>query len=416
MRVEIQTNSSIRTPELPSPLEGEGLGVRGNPRIAASIFQRLLNQFPVGILYRFGWGSVSRSNPSPPTPLRQGERGASEFWLLRFCLLRFWPVLFALFAVFNSPLHAQSDAVKKVLPTTVKIVGSGGLRGLEAYQSGVLISSEGHVLTAWSYVLDSESTVTTNDGERFQCKLVGYDAKLEIAILKVDAEGLPHISLANTVDVSVGTQVLTFCNCYGVATGDEPVSVQRGVISAKTKLAAKRGSWQTPYTDDAYLMDAITSNPGAAGGMVCDFKGQPIGLIGKESRDARTGLWLSYAIPFSKLAESVDRILEGKNREGLSTSSRRTAEPLEPALLGFKLVPEVLNRTPPYIEVVKDKSVAWKAGLLADDLIVEINGLPTASCRDVAKRLGQVDRDSPVTITLQRGSEFLQVTMSLVGN
>ena len=318
--------------------------------------------------------------------------------------------------VFQAIAFAQSSAVKSVLPTTVKIVGSGGMRGLEAYQSGIVISNEGHILTAWSYVLDSDATVTTNDGERFECKLLGYDAKLEIAILKVEAQGLPHVSLASAVEVPVGTPVLTFCNCYGVATGDEPVSVQRGVISAKSKLAAKRGSWQTPYSDDAYFLDAITSNPGSAGGIVCDFKGQPIGLIGKESRDARTGLWLSYAIPFAKLSDAVDRIIEGKNLSDQNMSSRRTAEPLEPELLGFKMVPEVLNRTPPYIEMVSPKSVAFQAGLEADDLIVEINGLPTASCRDVATRLGQVDRDSPVTITIQRGSEFLQVTISLVGN
>lgn len=311
--------------------------------------------------------------------------------------------------------HGQSSAVKSVLPKTVKIVGSGGMRGLEAYQSGIVISSEGHILTAWSYVLDGEaSTVTTNDGERFQCKLLGYDAKLEIAILKVEAEGLPHFDLASAVDAPVGTSVLTFSNCYGVATGNEPVSVQRGVVSAKIELAARRGSWQTPYNDDVYILDAITSNPGAAGGIVCDSKGRPIGLIGKESRDARTGLWLSYAIPFSKLTDSVNRILDGKNLNEQNMTSRRTAEPLDPKLLGFSLVPEVLNRTPPYIESVQPKSVAFDAGILPDDLIIEINGLPAASCRDVAKRLGQVDRDSPVSITVQRGSEFISVQMSLV--
>ena len=131
-------------------------------------------------------------------------------------------------------VRAQSDVVKSVLPSTVKIFGSGGLRGLEAHQSGILISSEGHVLTAWSYVLDSQSTVMTNEGERFECKLLGYDAKLEIAIVKVDAAGLPYVRLATAVNASVATPVLALSNCYGVATGDEPFSVQRGVISAKT--------------------------------------------------------------------------------------------------------------------------------------------------------------------------------------
>ena len=111
-------------------------------------------------------------------------------------------------------------------------------------------------------------------------------------------------------------------------------------------------------------------------------------MIGKESRDARTGLWLSYAIPFSKLTESVNRILDGKNLNDQNVTSRRTAEPLDPKLLGFSLVPEVLNRTPPYIESVRPGSVAFEAGIEADDLIIEINGLPAASCRDVANATG----------------------------
>ena len=163
------------------------------------------------------------------------------------------------------------------------------------------------------------------------------------------------------------------------------------------------------------MLDAITSNPGTAGGLICDQSGRPVGLIGKESQDAKTGLWLSYAIPFANLTESINRILDGEKTASQQTSSRRAAEPLKPELLGFDLVPEVLNRTPPYVEVVLKESAAATAGLQADDLIVAINGLPAASCREVAKRLGQVDRDSLVTLTIQRGNEFLDLKISLVG-
>jgi serine protease Do len=317
--------------------------------------------------------------------------------------------------VHPSVTFGQSSVVKSVLPKTVKIVGSGGLRGLEAYQSGVLITGEGHVLTAWSYVLDGEtSTVTTNDGERFKGRLVGYDARLEIAILKIEAEGYPFFDLANAVEASVGSRILAFCNCYGVATGNEPVSVQRGVISAKTKLAARRGAWQIPYNDEAYIIDAVTSNPGAAGGVVTDRKGRLVAFIGKESRDVRSGLWLNYAIPVAKLTASIEKILDGKQLNDPNTTSRRTAEPLDPKLLGFALVPDVLNRTPPYVETVTPTSAAFESGLQPDDLIVEINSMPITSCRDVAKRLGQVDRDGTVVLVVQRGSKFVTLKISLV--
>ena len=77
---------------------------------------------------------------------------------------------------------------REVQPKIVKIYGAGGLRGLEAYQSGMLISAEGHVLTVWSYVLDSDDvTVVLDDGRRFTAKLVGADPLTEIAVLKIDA-------------------------------------------------------------------------------------------------------------------------------------------------------------------------------------------------------------------------------------
>ena len=82
----------------------------------------------------------------------------------------------------------------------VKIYGAGGFRGMEGYQSGFLISAEGHVLTALSYVLDTDRvTVTLNDGRRYEAKLLGGDPRLEIAVLKIEAANLPHFDLAKAV-------------------------------------------------------------------------------------------------------------------------------------------------------------------------------------------------------------------------
>ena len=91
------------------------------------------------------------------------------------------------------PVSARSPTcVETVQPKIVKIYGSGGLQGLEAYQSGFLISAEGHVLTAWSYVLDAEEyiTVVLDDGTHHGAKLLGHDPRLEIAMLKIEATRL----------------------------------------------------------------------------------------------------------------------------------------------------------------------------------------------------------------------------------
>src|SRR5262245_11520074 len=71
---------------------------------------------------------------------------------------------------------AQSSG--QVQPRIVKIFGAGGLRGLEAYQSGFLISGDGHILTVWSYVLDSDViTIYLNDGRKYQAEVVGMDPR-----------------------------------------------------------------------------------------------------------------------------------------------------------------------------------------------------------------------------------------------
>ena len=97
-------------------------------------------------------------------------------------------ILAMLFAIPSLLLAQQSSfesAVQSTTPRMVKIFGSGGFRGLEAWQSGSVISSQGHVLTVWSYVLDSdEVNVVLDDGQRFKGKLMGYDPRLEIAVLK----------------------------------------------------------------------------------------------------------------------------------------------------------------------------------------------------------------------------------------
>ena len=90
-----------------------------------------------------------------------------------------------------------SDVViEQAARTVVKIYGAGGFRGLEAYQTGVLVSPEGHVMTAMSTVLDSEEIdCVLDDGRRFEASLVGIDPRREMALLKLEAEGLPFAPL-----------------------------------------------------------------------------------------------------------------------------------------------------------------------------------------------------------------------------
>jgi serine protease Do len=303
--------------------------------------------------------------------------------------------------------------IAQTLPKMVKIVGAGGFRGLEAYQSGFLISNQGHVLTAWSYVLDSDTvTVTLNDGLKREASLIGFDPRLDIAVLKVDVIDVPHFNLEVSATIGVGGRVLAFSNLYGVATGNEPVSVQQGFVSAKIRLSARRGTYQSPYRDEAYLLDAMTNNPGAAGGALTDRQGNLVAMIGKELRDRQTGAWLNFALPIEKIVNAVTRIRDGAISSDRSNDDRPT-EPMTAKLIGFSMVADIVSKTPPYVDRVLVGSIAQAEGLLPDDLIVEVGGRMTASVKDVQQELRQVDRDGSVTMTVQRGIRFVDMTFRL---
>ena len=131
------------------------------------------------------------------------------------------------------------DTIEQVQPKMVKIYGAGGLHGLEAYQSGMLISSTGHILTVYSHVLDTDYiTAVLADGRKFEAKLMGADPRLEVAVLKIDAAAAPCFDLGKAASVAAGARVLAFSNLFGVAEGNEPASVQKGTISVVAQLAA----------------------------------------------------------------------------------------------------------------------------------------------------------------------------------
>ena len=116
----------------------------------------------------------------------------------------------------QSSLHSWSrEAQKKV----VKIYGAGGLKELEAYQSGFLVSPEGHIATAWSYVLDVEPIVLLDDGRRYEAEIIHFDPAIEIAVLKIDASDVPFFTVPKEREVNFGDSVLAISNLFNVATG-----------------------------------------------------------------------------------------------------------------------------------------------------------------------------------------------------
>jgi S1-C subfamily serine protease len=308
-----------------------------------------------------------------------------------------------------------SALARDVQPKMVKIYGAGGMRGLEAYQSGMLISADGAVLTSYSYVLDSDDVaVVLDDGRRFTAKLVGADPLTEVAVLQIDpgSEKLRHFDLAGSPAVDIGARVLAFSNLFGIATGDEPVSMLQGYVSAVAPLEARRGGFSTNYRGDVYIVDAATNNPGASGGALVDSQGRLVGMLGKELRSELTGTWLNYALPVSAFAATVESIRAGDFTPRPLTDADRPDHPQSFAALGIVLVPDVVSRTPPYIDRVLPGSAADKAGLRPDDLLVMLDTNVVASRQQADATIERFERDATVRVSVLRDEALLEFSLS----
>lgn len=325
-------------------------------------------------------------------------------------------VLFAAFLV-SLPSTASAQVLEDVQQRMVKIYGAGGLKNLHAYSTGFLISPEGHIATVWSYVLDANVvTVVLRDGRRFDARVLGAEPQLDLAILKLEGDelDLPHFNLDDAVEVEPGTRVFAFSNMFKVAGGDEPVTVQHGVIAAKTELTTRRGAFETPFEGAVYVVDAITNNPGAGGGVLTTHDGRLIGMIGKELRNAESNTWVNYAIPINAFQDVTREIITGRYIARETSANESDSDGLFTALdFGIVTVPDVLMRTPAYVDSVLPDSAAAEAGLRRNDLVMFVNDDLVQSCRELRTALGRLETGDTLRLVVRREDQLIPLTLTV---
>jgi len=325
-----------------------------------------------------------------------------------------WRMIAILFCVSLPVINGDAaepelgSIVRKTQAAAVKIYGAGGA-GMEAYQSGFLVSPDGHIATVWSYVLDVEPVVVLDDGRRLDGVIVGFEPELELAIIKVDADELPYLALSETMP-EIADPVLAVSNLFGIATGNEPASVMQGMVAAVTSLDARRGTFKTPYSGPVMVLDLIANNPGAAGGVVVDANGVAVGMLGKELRDASAGVWLNYALPAAKLRPAIADIVAGRTRETKPmTNELPIGKSHSLVTLGLGLVPDVLELTPAFVDHVLAKSPAATADVRPDDLILMVGNTRIDNQRTLMTLLRSLDRRDAVMLTVQRESRIVSI-------
>jgi serine protease Do len=185
--------------------------------------------------------------------------------------------------------------------------------------------------------------------------------------------------------------VLAYSNQFEIAMRDEPMTVQRGLVSAYTKMHGRRGIFDFPYDGNVYVIDAITNNPGAAGGALVNLKGQLLGIVGKEIKNALSETWMNYAIPLTASVEvkDGDKTVTITMPQFVELGMKGQYKPIKRPVIeaglggyhGIRFVPNVLERTPPYVEEIVAGSPAAKAGVRIGDLVSFIDGEPIYSIK-----------------------------------
>jgi S1-C subfamily serine protease len=310
----------------------------------------------------------------------------------------------------------------------VKLFGSGGF-GLAHYGTGVIVSRDGYILTVATPMLDTrELRIFLADGRRYLGKVVVTEPALDVALVKIETKDeldLPFFDVAEAARrplVEPGTAALAHSNAYKIAERDEPMSVQRGVIATYTKLHGRKGIYEASFEGNVYILDAITNNPGSAGGAITTRKGELVAMIGKVLKNELSNTWINYAIPIQAAAEleeekggkrkiSIAEIVEKKEKYQAATVAPKGEQ--ADNYHGIVLVPNPVELTPPYVEEVDPNSPAAKAGLRPDDLIVYVNGEQVASINELTQLLGRVRPGNAVALEVRRGDKLQTVNLTM---
>ncbi len=336
-----------------------------------------------------------------------------------------WVLTIGTIALAQQPFTPVAVDVNKRL---VKLFGAGGFKGLPSYGTGILVSEKGDILTCNNHILStSDLRVHLYDGRFYQARVIAREPELDLALVRIDSDVdfLPHYDLAKAAAQPLaepGDWILAFSNQFKIATRDEPMSVQRGVIAAYAELRGRRGIFEAPFSGEVYFVDAIANNPGAAGGAIVNRRGELLGIIGRELKNTLSDTWINYAVPVQAKVEiqrdekltTIDVVTFVKEAiAGSYKQSEKRAKIDRGAYHGIILVPNAVAVTPPYVEEVIPDSPAAKAGLRPDDLIVYVDGELASSIKIFREIMKQYGPGTDVKLDVQRATRLVSVKLRL---
>ena len=364
---------------------------------------------------------------------------------MRFPLLLLAPVLMAATLAIAAPARAHLAAdevpslaplVKEIGPSVVNIQVKGRLEQLQpesqephpffdhpffkeffgermperrrpqrrpsALGSGVIVDAENGYLLTNNHVIEmaEEITVTLTDRRVFQAELVGADPETDVALLKIDADALTALPLAESDELQVGDYVVAIGNPFGLGQ-----TVTAGIVSAVGRSGLRLG----PDSYQNFIQTDAAINVGNSGGALVNLKGELVG-INTAIYTGRVGgnIGIGFAIPINMAQRIMDQLLtHGEIQRGrigvqIQDLTPEFAEALGTTHQRGAVVAQVLPGTP-----------AAAAGIQRGDVIVEMNGQPVVGASDLRNKVGLLRVGDAVRLGIERDGETMTIELAV---
>ena len=261
--------------------------------------------------------------------------------------------------------------------------------------SGVIISADGFILTN-NHVIDGANNikVTLRDGTSYEAEVIGKDASLDIALLKVDAKNLTAATFGDSDEIQVGDYAVVIGNPLGQLGG----TVTDGIISALDRDVIIDSETMSLLQTNAAI------NPGNSGGGLFNSNGELIGIIcAKASSDQTEVEGLGFAIPINDVLDILNDLQEygyvqGKIDLGMTLTDVASSQVYQAGV---------------YVSGVTKGSSADDAGFVKGDLITAINGKKVESVAEVKTILDDLSVGDTVKFSVTRGSKSGTINMTL---